>query len=139
LNNTAESKKNAGADGSMDTIEKMRFTAGLLDEKQANDIAALDVAGICGIAEGLVIVSASSVRHAQALADHLLAAAKEHGVEYMGMEGYKGGSWILVDLNDVLVHIFHPETRQFYNLEGLWSEAGRVDTGLEGAGPNESE
>ena len=139
MNNTAEPKKNAAPGNSMDTIEKMRFAAGLLDEKQANDIVALNVAGICGIAEGLVIVSAGSVRHAQALADHILAAAKEHGVEYMGMEGYKGGSWILVDLNDVLVHIFHPDTRQFYNLEGLWSEAEHVDTGLESAGRNESE
>lgn len=120
--------ENAGKPGpGLDTIGKMRVVAGWLDDKQALDIIALDVAGICGIAEGLVLASANSVRHAQALADHVLKSAKELGVEFMGMEGYRGGSWILLDLNDVLVHIFRPEARQFYNLEGLWSEAEPVE------------
>lgn len=111
----------------METTDKMRAVAAWLDDKQAQNIVALDVSGICGIAEGLVICSAKSVRHAQALADHMLKAAKDNGVEYLGMEGYKGGGWVLIDLNDVLVHIFKEETRQFYNLEGLWSEADELE------------
>lgn len=133
------SNTNTKSVGSPDTPEKMRIVAGWLDDKQAEDIVALDVAGICGIAEGLVVASAGSVRHAQALADHLLATVKQHGLEYMGMEGYQGGSWILVDLNDVLVHIFRPETRQFYNLEGLWSEAEQLDLHLDSSGTDERE
>lgn len=118
----------------MDTIDKMRVVAAWLDEKQALDVVALDVAGICSIAEGLVIASAKSARHAQALADFLLESVKKNGLEFMGMEGHKGGTWILVDLNDVLVHLFRPETREFYNLEGLWSEAGRLELNLETSG-----
>jgi len=117
----------APAVAALDTNDKMRVVAEWLDDKQAQDIVALDVSEICSIAEGLVVCSAKSVRHAQALADHVLKSCKDEGVAYMGMEGYKGGSWVLIDLNDVLVHVFKAETRQFYNLEGLWSEARELE------------
>jgi ribosome-associated protein len=105
----------------------MLAVAGWLREKKAEDLMALDVNGLCGIAEGLVLATAGGVRHAKALAEHVLKMVKQHGIEYMGMEGHQGGNWILVDLNDVLVHIFQADSREFYNLEGLWSEAERLE------------
>ncbi|GAB6178240.1 ribosome silencing factor [Desulfobaculum senezii] len=112
------------------TVETMKRVAVWLDEKKGRDVVALDVAGLCSITEGLVVVTAGSVKHAQALADHVLDRSGEEGVEYLGMEGYKTGGWILVDLNDVLVHIFQDDTRGFYNLEGLWAEAEKVELDL---------
>lgn len=94
---------------------------------------ALDVGRLSSVADVFIIATAKNSRHAQALADWVLGKAKESGVGYLGMEGYSGASWILLDLNDVLLHIFTEETRSFYNLEGLWSEAGRIEVKAEGA------
>lgn len=110
----------------MDTVEKARLVARWLEEKQARRVAALNVEGLCPITEALVLASARGVRHAQALADMLLDRSGEAGFGYLGMEGYQGGSWILVDLNDVVVHIFQEDKRALYNLEGLWAEAERI-------------
>ncbi|NJB66621.1 ribosome-associated protein [Desulfobaculum xiamenense] len=112
------------------TVEKMKIVAEWLDEKKGRDIMAMNVSGLCSITEGLVVVSAGSVKHGQALADTLLDRCGEVRWEYLGMEGYQSGGWILVDLNDVLVHIFQEDSRTFYNLEGLWAEAERVELEL---------
>lgn len=100
--------------------------ASWLAEKQARDILVLDVQGRNAITESLVIVSATSLRHAQALADWIMEKFSAEGLELLGIEGYHPGNWVLVDANDVLVHIFLQEYRVFYNLEGLWSEAPRL-------------
>ncbi|PTN37646.1 ribosome silencing factor [Desulfonatronum sp. SC1] len=97
--------------------------AGWLEEKKARDISVLDVTPFSAVADVMVICSAQSARHAQALADWLLERYAEQGIGYLGMEGYTEGRWILVDGNDVLVHIFQEESREFYNLDGLWSRA----------------
>jgi ribosome-associated protein len=104
------------------TIDKAKTVATWLRDKKAIDIIALDVRGISPITESLVVATASSVRHAQGLANHILDKVSEEKLEYLGMEGFQQGSWILIDLNDVLVHIFQTDNRQFYNIEGLWSE-----------------
>lgn len=116
----------------------MRLVAGWLHDKKALDIVALDVAGLCSVAEGLVLATARNVRQAQALADHVLKTAGESGISYLGMEGYRTGTWVLLDLNDVLVHVFQEDSRRFYNLEGLWADAAALDLGLEpdDAGPS---
>lgn len=112
------------------TVDKMRTLAGWLHEKQARGLTALDVAGLCDIAEGVVIATAGSVRHAQALADHVLDRAGKDSADYLGMEGYKAGTWVLIDMNDVLVHVFQETARGFYNIEGLWAEAREVPLDL---------
>jgi ribosome-associated protein len=105
------------------TTHKAILVARWLREKKGRDIVALDVTGLSPICEAMVAVSAASARQAKALADHVLAMCAERGIAYLGMEGYRHGQWILVDLNDVLVHVFLEEARSFYNIEGLWSEA----------------
>ena len=74
-----------------------------------------------------VVASGSSNRHVKSMADKVIAHAKDHGFESLGIEGYSQGDWVLVDLNDVIVHLMLPQTRAFYNLEKLWevSEAHR--------------
>jgi len=108
--------------------------AAWLHAKKALDIVALDVAGLCSVAEGLVLATARNVRQAQALADHVLKSAGEAGLSYLGMEGYRTGPWVLLALNEVLVHVFQEERRRFYNLEGLWADAVRLELDL---GPDE--
>lgn len=109
------------------TEQKSQFLAALLDEKQGEDIVVLDVTGICPIAEHIIVVSARGQRHAQSLADAAMHLAKEKNFISFGMEGYDAGTWILVDLNDIIIHVFQDEIRRFYNIEGLWGEGKRVD------------
>ena len=71
--------------------------------------------------DGLVIATATSVRHAQSLADGISALCHEKKYEYLRMDGYTNGQWLLVDCNDVVVNIFQEATREMYNLEALWS------------------
>ncbi len=109
------------------TTEKAQTVATWLRDKKAMDIVALDVRGISPITESLVVATATSVRHAQGLANHVLDKVNEEKLEYLGMEGSQQGSWILIDLNDVLIHIFQVDNRQFYNIEGLWSEGTPIE------------
>jgi len=103
--------------------DKALIVAGWLEEKQAKDITCLDVSRINSITDAVVLVSATSWRHAQTLADWTLEQCGRSGFEYLGREGYDSGTWLLLDLNDVVVHIFLQAYREFYNLEGLWGDA----------------
>ncbi len=114
----------------IDTQDKVQLVAEWLDEKQAGELTAIDVQGICPIAEVVMVVGAKGVRHAQALADFVLEQLSKENIEYLGMEGYKSGDWILLDLNDIIVHIFQEDNRGFYNVEGLWSEGTRIELNI---------
>jgi ribosome-associated protein len=111
----------------LSTEEKGLLMARMLDEKQGEEIVLLDVAGVCPIAEQILMVTGKGQRHAQALADSLLLLAKERNIASLGLEGYQTGTWILLDFNDIIVHVFQEDLRGFYNIEGLWSEGRRVD------------
>lgn len=111
----------------MPTEEKGLLLARALYEKQGEEIVLLDVAGMCPIAENILMVTAKGQRHAQALADGLLHLAKERDIASLGLEGYQTGTWILLDFNDIIVHVFQEDLRHFYNIEGLWSEGRRVN------------
>ncbi len=108
------------------SMEKARIVADWLDAKQGRDIIIMDVAAMSSVTDMTLVVSARGVKHAKALADHVLAMAAENEIEFLRMEGHRTGEWILLDLNDVLVHVFLDELREFYNIEGMWSEAPRV-------------
>jgi ribosome-associated protein len=110
------------APASLSTRDKAILVASWLLEKKAKDVLALDVETINPVCEAIVVASAANVRQAKALADHVLARCGEEGLSYRGMEGYRLAQWVLVDLNDVMIHIFLDELRSFYNIEGLWSE-----------------
>ncbi|WOC16404.1 ribosome silencing factor [Pseudochrobactrum sp. MP213Fo] len=91
-----------------------------LDDSQAEDIISIDLRGKSALGDYMVIASGRSQRHVGAVADHMLTALKAIGVRDMMIEGLEGADWVLVDTGDIIIHIFHPEIREFYNLEKIW-------------------
>jgi ribosome-associated protein len=94
-----------------------------LEESKAQDVRSLDVAGSSPLTDVFVIATGSSTRHVKTMADKLVEAAKANGVQPLGVEGERGAQWVLVDLNDIIVHLMLPQARAFYNLEKLWEMA----------------
>jgi ribosome-associated protein len=98
----------------------------LVDAK-AEDIVAVDLGGKSPIADYMVIASGRSSRHVSAVADKLLQTLKSQGSGPIKTEGLAQADWVLIDAGDVIVHIFRPEVRSFYNLEKLWSSESPVE------------
>jgi ribosome-associated protein len=94
-------------------------------DKKAEDVMLLDVRGLTSYADYFVVMTADSDRQASAIADSVDETLKKMGVTKVGVEGYQGGRWILVDFGDVVAHVFNRESRGFYDLEGLWADAPR--------------
>ncbi|WP_309545662.1 ribosome silencing factor [Asticcacaulis biprosthecium] len=92
-----------------------------LDDDKAQDIVCIDLKGKSSVADTLIIASGRSHRHVGALADHVLRALKEAGHGKAKVEGLPACDWVLIDVGDVVVHIFRPEVRTFYNIEKIWS------------------
>jgi ribosome-associated protein len=105
---------------------------GKLDDDKAEDILAIDLNGSSPIADTIVIASGRSQRHVSALADHLLRALKDAGLGRAQVEGLPQADWVLIDAGDVIVHLFRPEVRAFYQIEKIWS----VDSPHRGLGAN---
>ncbi len=114
----------------LDGFSKVKQLANCLEQKQAMNVVALDLCDICPITEYVIVATARGARHAQALADALLQFSGTVHFEYFGLEGYSTATWILMDFNEVIVHIFQEETRSLYNIEGLWSESVVMDMGF---------
>ena len=93
-----------------------------LDDKKAVDIIALDVSHLTVITDYMVIASGHSVLQTRSLADDLDDKMAELGIPLRTREGYQEGRWIVMDYGTVLVHIFHPESREYYHLERLWAD-----------------
>ena len=91
-----------------------------LEDFKAIDIQEIDVSPQNPLADRFVIASGSSTRHVKSMAENLVMRAKAAGCPPLGVEGQEQGDWILVDLNDIIVHLMLPQTRAFYNLEKLW-------------------
>jgi len=102
-----------------------------LEDFKAIDIQQIDVSGKNPLTDLFVIASGNSTRHIKSMADNLVMKAKAAGCPPLGVEGQRQAEWVLVDLNDVIVHLMLPKTRAFYNLEKLWeaSEAQRSHRG----------
>lgn len=93
-----------------------------LEERKAEDIVSIDLAGKTTLADQMVVASGRSNRQAVAIAETVLEFLKaEHGMRGINVEGLPHGDWILIDASDVIVHIFRPEVREFYNIEKMWS------------------
>ena len=94
-----------------------------LDDMKAVNTVTLDVTGLTDMMDYLVVTSGTSNRHVKSLAEQVVQQAKRAGVQPLGIEGEEHGEWVLVDVEDVLVHLMIPRVRDFYNLEKLWSPA----------------
>jgi ribosome-associated protein len=92
-----------------------------LDDDKADDIVMIDLVGRSSLADALVIASGTSTRHVASMAEHLLRRLKEAGHGAARAEGLTQGDWVVIDAGDVIVHIFRPEVRSYYDLEGIWS------------------
>jgi ribosome-associated protein len=92
-----------------------------LDQDKAQDVVFIDLKGKSPVADGLIVASGRSQRHVGAMADHLLRALKEAGLGRCRVEGMPNADWVLIDAGDVIVHLFRPEVRAFYNIEKIWS------------------
>lgn len=108
-------------------LEKLKLLGNWLTEKKGENLLLLDVRELSNVFEGIILVTANNARHARSLADYLLEKVKEKDFELLGLEGYQSGEWILLDLNDVVVHIFLEDIRTFYNLEGFWVKAKQLE------------
>ena len=94
----------------------------ILDDNKAQNIICIDLKNKSYIADYMIIASGTSSRHLQALSEILIAQLKKIGIDNCRIEGKDSNDWKLVDAHDVIVHIFHPEKREFYDLEKMWSE-----------------
>lgn len=99
-----------------------------LEDDKAEDIVALDIRGKSSFADMLIVASGRSARHVSALADHVMRKLKEFGVKDIHVEGLPHADWVLVDAGDVVVHLFRPEVRGFYNIERIWTGGPGPDT-----------
>ncbi|MEJ0027010.1 MAG: ribosome silencing factor [Rhizomicrobium sp.] len=97
-----------------------RIRASLEDDK-AEDIVTIDMGGRSSLADAIVVASGRSSRHVAAIAEHLARRLKDAGYGTRPVNGAQQGDWVLVDAGDVIVHIFRPEVRDYYNLESMWS------------------
>ncbi len=95
-----------------------------LDDRKGRSVLALDVTKLTDVTDYMVLASGTSARHVRALVDILRETARRCAVRVLGIEGEDTGTWVLVDLGDVVVHVMQAETRAFYDLERLWGDAG---------------
>lgn len=94
-----------------------------LDDDKAEDVIVIDLSGKTTIADFMIIASGRSQRHVAAIADHLAEKLKhDGGLKSVPTEGTQQGDWVLIDAGDVIIHLFRPEVREFYNLEKMWAE-----------------
>ena len=110
----------------MKTLKKS--IVGILEDNKGENIALMDVKGKSSVTDLMFIVSGRSTRHVKSIADNLITKLKKNKMKPIGVEGYSSSEWILLDYGDLLVHVMHPETREFYSLEKLWDENLETDS-----------
>jgi ribosome-associated protein len=103
------------------------LSARVAADNKARDILVLDMRGITSLYDFLVLATGSSRRQIHTIAEEVDAALAKVGDTRLGIEGYQASHWVVQDYGDVVVHVFDPETRGYYNLDDLWADAPRVD------------
>jgi ribosome-associated protein len=95
----------------------------ILEDLKAEDIVSLNVKNKSSVTDMMIIASGRSTRHVKSISDNIIKKLKKIKIKPIGIEGYSKSEWILIDFGDVLVHVMHPDTREFYSLEKLWDES----------------
>ena len=106
----------------MKILEIKKSIENILDQNKAKNITSINLKNKSYIADYMIIASGTSSRHLQALSEILVVELKKIGLNDCRIEGRESSDWKLVDTNDIIIHIFHPEKREFYDLEKMWSE-----------------
>jgi len=114
----------------LSTDQLQQLVVSSLEDFKASDILVIDVSGKNPLTERMVIASGNSTRHVKSMAENLVVNAKAASSPPLGVEGAGEGEWVLVDLNDVIVHLMLPQTRAFYNLEKLWQASADHRSGV---------
>ena len=104
-----------------DAKETLRLVLACLEDAKAEDSVSIDLSGKTSIGDYMVVTSGRSQRHVGAVADHVVKDLKAAGVTGVRVEGMRQADWVLIDAGDVIVHVFRPEVREFYNLEKMWA------------------
>ena len=112
----------------MESLDKALLCLEIIKERKAHDPVVFEVEKLTSITDYFLIASGNSSRQVQAIARHLNRRMRERGFRAYGVEGEREGHWILMDYGDIVIHIFYQPVREFYNLEGLWIEAPRIET-----------
>lgn len=99
-----------------------------LDDSKAEEITTIDIQDKSALADYMVIASGRSNRHVSAVADHLLRELKSTGHKSIKVEGLQNADWVLIDIGDIVVHLFRPEVREFYALEKMWQMPASEET-----------
>ena len=110
----------AGISGFDASSRALNTVLASLEDSKAENIVPIDIQGKSPLGDHMVIASGRSHRHVAAVADHLLKALKDAGFGNARVEGLANADWVLIDSGDVIVHVFRPEVRDFYNLEKMW-------------------
>lgn len=125
------------------SVAKALRIAAVALELKAEEPVLLDVRGITSYADVFAIVGGRSDRHVRSVGEAIVTALQDLGDEPLGVEGLDEGHWVLIDANDVVIHVFDPDTRERYDLERLWSDAVRIevpsDENNDGSGEEEEE
>lgn len=108
----------------METQQLCQLVHSALDDLKAVNPVSLDVSELTDVMDTLIVASGTSNRHVKSLANNLCVEAKKAGMRPLGVEGEDAGEWVLVDFGDIVVHVMLPATRDFYDLERLWSHHG---------------
>jgi ribosome-associated protein len=108
-----------------DAAETLRLVLACLDDMKAEDSTTIDLSGKSSIADFMVVASGRSQRHVASIADRVVRDIEKAGAARVRVEGLRQGDWVLIDAGDVIVHVFRPEVREFYNLEKMWSAVAR--------------
>jgi ribosome-associated protein len=108
-----------------DAAETLRLILARLDDMKAEDTITINLTGKSSIADSMVVTSGRSNRHVGAIADRVLQGLKQAGLSDLRVEGIPHCDWVLIDAGDVIVHVFRPEVRAFYNLEKMWAADAR--------------
>jgi ribosome-associated protein len=116
----------------MNPLNKARICLNIILERKAVNPVVFEVGKLTSIADYFIIASGKSSRQVQAIAQHLQRRMKDERITLFGTEGEREGHWVLLDYGDIVVHLFYEPVREFYDLEGLWVEAHRVDLEIHG-------
>jgi ribosome-associated protein len=115
----------------VETLDKAKFCLKIIKERKAVDPVLLAVGNLTSIADYFLIASGNSSRQVQAISRHLQKRTRDAGFRPNGIEGEQEGHWVLLDYGDVIIHVFYQPFREFYDLEGLWIEATRINNEID--------
>ena len=107
--------------GSTTVARALELVLASLEDSKAEEIVSIDIAGKSALGDFMVIASGRSSRHVTAICEHLISDLKDEGFGSARVEGLDAGDWVLIDTGDIIVHVFRPEIRTFYNIERMWS------------------